>query len=86
MEGEFLRNPQRIKATRYHSLIIKAEDIPKELIVSARSDDQTIMAIKHMNHPTYGVQFHPESIATEFGIKILENFLNEKIKREGEPE
>ena len=84
--GVFKDIPQRIKATRYHSLIIKAEDIPKELIVSARSDDQTIMAIKHMNHPTYGVQFHPESIATEFGIKILENFLNEKIKREGEPE
>jgi anthranilate synthase component 2 len=64
------------QATRYHSLIIERSTAPDELEVSAETDDGLIMAIEHRERPVYGVQFHPESIASENGRQILRNFLD----------
>jgi len=64
------------QATRYHSLVLERSSAPAELEVSAETDDGLIMAIAHCNRPVYGVQFHPESIASEHGRQILHNFLD----------
>jgi anthranilate synthase component II len=64
------------RATRYHSLVIERSTAPDELEVSAETDDGLIMAIEHRDRPVYGVQFHPESIASENGRQILRNFLD----------
>lgn len=64
------------EVARYHSLIAIKETIPKELLVTAVTDDGQIMAVKHRDYDIYGVQFHPESIMTPQGIKMLENFLS----------
>jgi len=64
------------EATRYHSLIIKPETLPQTLEVTASTDDGLIMAVQHRERPLYGVQFHPESIASENGKQILQNFLD----------
>ncbi len=66
-------NPFR--ATRYHSLIVDEGSLPPELIVTAWTDDGVPMAIEHQQHRLYGVQFHPESVLTEFGHRLLSNFL-----------
>ena len=68
-----LNNP--FEATRYHSLIIERDTLPNELEIIAESDNM-IMGLKHKSRPIYGVQFHPESIKTENGLKIIESFLN----------
>ncbi len=65
-----------LSVTRYHSLVIDPESLPKDLIVNAKTSDGTIMGIQHINLNISGVQFHPESIKTEDGKKILFNFLN----------
>ena len=65
-------------ATRYHSLIIDEGSLSKDFEVSARSDDGTLMAIQHNTLPVTGIQFHPESIATENGKVLLKNFLEGK--------
>ena len=65
-------------ATRYHSLVIDEDSLSKEFEVSARSEDGTIMAIQHNNLSVTGIQFHPESIATENGKTLLKNFLEGK--------
>lgn len=62
-------------AGRYHSLIITHDSVPAELVVDARSDDGEIMGVHHAGHPTYGVQFHPESVLTPSGKRLLRNFL-----------
>lgn len=62
-------------AARYHSLIVEKESLPKNLHVEAFSEDDLIMALKHISHPTWGVQFHPESILTQEGDKLIKNFL-----------
>ncbi|UCE04814.1 MAG: aminodeoxychorismate/anthranilate synthase component II [bacterium] len=62
-------------AGRYHSLMIAPGTLTSELKVTAQTDDEIIMAIQHKTYPTVGVQFHPESILTEYGMLILENFL-----------
>ncbi len=67
--------PSSFDATRYHSLIIKEDTLPSFLSITARSSDNSIMGIKHEHHPIFGVQFHPESIKTNNGKKILSNFL-----------
>jgi len=61
---------------RYHSLAVCADDLPRCLQVSAESEDHEIMGIRHINHPTEGIQFHPESIMTPVGKRILRNFIN----------
>ena len=62
-------------ATRYHSLTLKPETMPDSLIVTARASDGTIMGVQHREHRVHGVQFHPESIASEHGHALLRNFL-----------
>ncbi len=69
-----LRNP--FAAMRYHSLIIEPESLSDDLSVSARTADNVIMAVRHKKFPIEGVQFHPESILTEDGKKLLKNFLD----------
>jgi len=71
--GVFAGLPSPFTATRYHSLVV--EDVPADLIVNARADDGTIMGLRHPSLPIHGVQFHPESIATEHGHALLANFL-----------
>ena len=66
-----------INVARYHSLAVIEETMPEELEVIARTKDNEIMAIKHKKYPIYGLQFHPESIYTEHGKKMVENFLEE---------
>ncbi len=63
------------EATRYHSLIVERSSVPDELVVTAWTPDGTVMGLRHVKHPTYGVQFHPESVLTKEGKKILGNFL-----------
>jgi anthranilate synthase component 2 len=62
-------------ATRYHSLTIAPESMPAELEITATADDGVIMGVMHKSHPVHGVQFHPESIASENGHALLQNFL-----------
>jgi len=64
------------EATRYHSLIVEAETLPEVLEVTATTDDGLIMGLQHKTQPIHGVQFHPESIASENGHALLQNFLN----------
>ncbi|MGH7762286.1 MAG: anthranilate synthase component II [Candidatus Dormibacteraceae bacterium] len=62
------------EATRYHSLIVERDSVPEELVVTAWTADGMVMGLRHRRHPTYGVQFHPESVLTKEGKKILANF------------
>ena len=64
------------KATRYHSLVVERASLPAELIVTADTDDHLVMGLMHESLPVHGVQFHPESIASEHGHLILKNFLD----------
>jgi anthranilate synthase component 2 len=73
--GIFDEIPSPFKATRYHSLIIEKNTCPQDLEITASTADGTIMGIAHKKYKIFGVQFHPESIASEFGHKIIENFL-----------
>ncbi len=68
--------PQGFLATRYHSLVIDPKTLPKDLKVIAESEDGEIMAIRHRSLPVWGVQFHPESILTEYGKELLANFIH----------
>lgn len=61
--------------TRYHSLVINEESMPKELKVDARSEDGAVMAVSHVKYPVYGVQFHPEAVLTQYGHELLRNFI-----------
>jgi anthranilate synthase/aminodeoxychorismate synthase-like glutamine amidotransferase len=63
------------EATRYHSLIVDRSSVPEQLVVTAWTADGTVMGLRHAKHPTYGVQFHPESVLTKEGKKILANFV-----------
>ncbi len=76
-QGIFKDIPSPFEGMRYHSLIVH-EPVPAELEVLATTNEGEIMALKHREHPTYGVQFHPESILTEHGKKLLKNFLDLK--------
>ena len=67
--------PKSFEATRYHSLIIDKKSLSKHLEITAESEDGLIMAVQHKNYDVHGVQFHPESIKTKLGIKILKNFI-----------
>lgn len=85
-EGLFhgLENP--LEAMRYHSLMIDPDTLPASLRVTARSDEGVIMAVAHREHPIVGVQFHPESIGTRSGLRLLHNFLKgQGLPRDREP-
>ena len=68
--------PSPIEATRYHSLIVERSTLPNELEVTAETEDGVIMGLSHRSLPIHGVQFHPESIASQYGHDILRNFIN----------
>lgn len=72
--------PSPFKATRYHSLVVESETLPDCLEVTAWLDDGTIMGLQHRELPIHGVQFHPESIASEHGHKMLQNFLDTALE------
>ena len=72
--GLFSGLNQPLRATRYHSLIVERSSLPQCLEINAETEDGLIMAMKHRDHPIWGVQFHPESLATENGIQLLRNF------------
>ena len=73
--GVFKGLPPRIEVTRYHSLIVERKSLPDCLEVNAETEDGIIMGLRHKTHPVHGVQFHPESIASEQGHALLANFL-----------
>ena len=79
-KGIFRGLKRTINATRYHSLIIDRKTLSKELIITAETKDKIIMGIMHKKYNIHGVQFHPESIKTKIGIKILKNFINLKYQ------
>ncbi len=74
--GLFSGVPNPFEATRYHSLIVERDTCPKSLEITAETDDGVIMGLRHKDHPTVGVQFHPESILTREGKNLLKNFLS----------
>jgi len=69
------------EATRYHSLIVERSSIPEELVITAWTAEDTVMGLRHARHPTYGVQFHPESVLTKEGKKILANFIRRAARK-----
>jgi len=73
--GVFRGLPSPFGAARYHSLVVRPDNVPRELIVTATTRDETVMAVRHRDLPTIGIQFHPESVLTEHGHAILANFL-----------
>ena len=76
-DGQFIYEgiPSPFQAMRYHSLAVRREDLPACLEVTAEAEDQEVMGIRHREHPTEGIQFHPESIMTLVGKRMLRNFL-----------
>ena len=74
--GVFSGLPSPFAATRYHSLVVDRDSLPEALMVTAWLEDGTIMGLQHRDLPIHGVQFHPESIASEHGHKLLRNFLD----------
>ncbi len=72
----FRKLPDPFTATRYHSLIVERKSLPRELTITAETDDGIIMGLRHRRHKIEGVQFHPESVLTESGKKLLKNFLS----------
>lgn len=75
-DKKLLKNiPKKFSVTRYHSLCIDPTTLPDDIVASAYSDDGVIQAIYHKKYPLYAVQFHPESIRTEYGDKMIQNFL-----------
>ena len=73
--GIFAGLPSPFPAARYHSLVVREEGLPDDLRVTARSDDGLVMGLAHRDLPVFGVQFHPESVLTPEGERILANFL-----------
>lgn len=74
-KGLFAGLPERFEVTRYHSLIVERASLPDDLEVTAETSDGLIMGLQHKRHPVHGLQFHPESIASEHGHDLLANFL-----------
>ncbi len=72
----FRKLPHPFTATRYHSLIVERKSLPRELAITAETDDGIIMGLRHRRHKIEGVQFHPESVLTESGKQLLQNFLS----------
>ena len=74
-EGVYRGIKQGFEATRYHSLVIEPESLPEDLQITSRTEDGTIMGVRHRDFPVEGVQFHPESVLTRSGHELLKNFL-----------
>lgn len=74
-KGVFTKIANPFEVTRYHSLIVERASLPKHLKITSETDDGIIMGLQHAKHPVHGVQFHPESIASEHGHALLANFL-----------
>jgi anthranilate/para-aminobenzoate synthase component II len=68
--------PKPFTATRYHSLIVERKSLPRELVITAETADGIIMGMRHKKHKLEGVQFHPESVLTDSGKHLLQNFLD----------
>jgi len=75
-ESVFKSLPSPLTATRYHSLIVERAGMPKDLSLTAENTDGILMGLRHKERPIHGVQFHPESIATEYGHEMIKNFLD----------
>jgi anthranilate synthase/aminodeoxychorismate synthase-like glutamine amidotransferase len=75
-KGVFRKLPDPFTATRYHSLIVERKSLPRDLAVTAETDDGIIMGLRHRRHKLEGVQFHPESVLTQSGKQLLKNFLS----------
>lgn len=75
-KGLFKDLPNPFRATRYHSLVVDEESLSSELTITARSEDGLIMGLRHKSLPVEGVQFHPESIYTDYGRQLIANFLS----------
>jgi anthranilate synthase component 2 len=73
--GVFAGLPSPFQAARYHSLVASADDLPECLLVNATGDDASVQAFRHRDLPIHGVQFHPESVASEGGHRLLSNFI-----------
>ncbi len=74
-KGLFKNIQSNFEATRYHSLVVDRKNLPKDLIITAETEDRTIMGLMHKDFDVHGLQFHPESINTKVGIKIIKNFV-----------
>ena len=74
--GILKNTPKKFEATRYHSLIVDKKTVSRDLVVTAETIDGVIMGLMHKKYNVHGVQFHPESIKTPIGLKILKNFIN----------
>jgi anthranilate synthase component 2 len=79
--GVFAGLPNPFLAGRYHSLVVAREGLPADLRVTASAPDGEIMAVEHLRHPVLGVQFHPESVLTEYGYVLLDRFLHGAFSR-----
>ncbi len=79
-ESVFRNIPDGFIATRYHSLVLDPDSIPDDLAVTAKTDDGVIMGVQHRTHPVVGIQFHPESILTTEGPRIVKNWLLHKLQ------
>jgi anthranilate synthase component 2 len=75
-DGVFARLPSPFQATRYHSLVVARDTVPDALLINAETEDGLVMGLRHKELPLHGVQFHPESIASEHGHDLLRNFLD----------
>jgi anthranilate synthase component 2 len=81
-KGVFKDLPDGFQATRYHSLMVERDTLPEVLEITAETQDGVIMGLQHKTHELHGVQFHPESIASEHGHSVLRNFLERTRERE----
>lgn len=82
-KGLFSGIQSPVRVARYHSLAVQEEGLPESLKVTAKTRDGEIMAIEHREYPVYGLQFHPESVYTEHGKRMIENFINIRRYRRG---
>ena len=73
--GLFKNIQNNFEATRYHSLVVDRKKLPKDLIITAETKNKTIMGLMHKNYNIHGFQFHPESISTKMGMKLIKNFI-----------
>ena len=74
-KGLFKNIENKFIATRYHSLVVDRKKLPEDLIITAETKNKTIMGIMHKNYDVHGFQFHPESISTKVGLKLIKNFI-----------